>query len=163
MITLRRAHSIHELIGSVMSATLSHGVEDITVEVRAPVGASPLSAHFKPKRVLLTETYCNQVINDSADTLYSICELAHTKCARLLKLRADVNSKMAMTDFVEFFNVTQMFINDSEKLCGKQCYGLRPAPLAQVLIILHDLLTSPGQSLSGCNSQQQDLVTDINP
>jgi hypothetical protein len=118
--SLQRVSFIRELVQSVVSSAREEGK-------KTAVNGEP-----SRRGLSLPAVYCDQVIDDTSELLYSVCELAHTKCARLLKLRADANARMGIPDFVQFFEVTQTFINNSEKLCGKQCYGLRPVPLSQV-------------------------------
>ena len=80
----------------------------------------------------VNESYGSQVVSSSLDILYSICETSHSKCTRLLKMRTEVNAKLGVVEFVNFFEISQNFIKDSEKLCGKQCSVLRSSLLDQV-------------------------------
>lgn len=81
-----------------------------------------------------SEHLTNQVTTELQDIKYAVCETAHVKCSVLFKTRTSSNNLFSNSDFVALFNTTQEFIQQSEEIAGKQCYGLRPTLHAQVTL-----------------------------
>jgi hypothetical protein len=154
---LQRVSSIHQLIEAVTASALAtqHNQtavgESFQKENLLTIGESQIDPTLEPHRTVGTgklfdipgvisplinsefsESYCAQMLNDSVELLYSACELAHAKCSRILKMRTDVTSKLSLQDFVNLFNMTQNYMQETENICGKLCSGLRPALQAQV-------------------------------
>jgi hypothetical protein len=127
---------IHELLLSLITSSKNFPAEEKLKK----------SQNSRIKRLVenydfsVTESYGSQIVSNSLDILYSICETSHSKCTRLLKMRTDVNAKLGVVEFVNFFEISQNFIKDSEKLCGKQCSVLRSSLLDQVKRIMGNVL-----------------------
>jgi len=68
--------------------------------------------------------YAKQVEQQSAETLQAVCELAHERYARLLKVRKEVHTKLPLTLFVRVNRVAVEFIRDVQHLCGQPCHAL---------------------------------------
>lgn len=98
----------------------------------------------------ITESYCSQTANESIEILYAgricrdchdfiVCKLAHSKCSKIVQARTELTSKISIPDFVKIFEASQNFINDSERICGRQISILRATLFAQVLRIINKL------------------------
>jgi hypothetical protein len=120
---LNQVATVHELLLSLISSSKNSPPEEKNSRIKRLVDNYDF---------LVSESYGSQVVSSSLDILYSICETSHSKCTRLLKMRTEVNAKLGVVEFVNFFEISQNFIKDSEKLCGKQCSVLRSSLLDQV-------------------------------
>lgn len=83
------------------------------------------------------------VMKESAETVFAAADMAHTRCAKLIGFRGEQNAQLNPTDFYRLTSVLRGFIQRSEALCGRTCYGLRGTVLSQVkssLINNHSML-----------------------
>lgn len=87
-------------------------------------------------RITISDEYRNQILFDSSETLSSIVEISHSRCARLLKMRSEANARLSATEFVDMYNVAMHFVQQGEKLCKKQCFSLRNTLLSQARVFL---------------------------
>ncbi|KAJ3108116.1 hypothetical protein HK100_003483 [Physocladia obscura] len=73
----------------------------------------------------------SQLISDSNDLLLAISEAANARCAKLLAVRSEQNSKLSPKDFYRLLGATKEFIAGSEFLCGYHCINLKGALSSQ--------------------------------
>ena len=119
---LQRVSFIHELVMTVLNQKEDQTTFNIDIQ--------------------LNENYYTQVTNDSQDLLQSATELAHVQCSKLLKTRAEMNNKaLVLSEFVKYHEDISKFIQDSEKITRKQCYGLRPTLSSQVFLSSFSIIT----------------------
>ncbi|CAO3637188.1 unnamed protein product [Cunninghamella echinulata] len=83
------------------------------------------------KEILALQERCQLAKKESSDVVYTISDLAHVRCGKLIAFRNDQNALLNPTDFYRLSNVMKVFINESEIYCGRACYGLRGTILSQ--------------------------------
>ncbi|KAI8614153.1 Vps54-like protein-domain-containing protein [Chytriomyces sp. MP71] len=76
-------------------------------------------------------TAFSAMISESSELLLNISEAATARCAKLLTVRSDQNSKLSPKDFYRLLWATKDFIAASEFLCGYHCINLYGALLSQ--------------------------------
>jgi len=111
MVLLRRAAAIHTALKKALAASLATSA---TSHTDGGVEEEEYAAG----------TYAKQVEQQSAETLQAVCELAHERYARLLKVRKEVHTKLPLTLFVRVNRVAVEFIRDVQHLCGQPCHAL---------------------------------------
>ena len=141
MVLLRRAAAIHTALKKALAASLATSV---TSQADGGVEEEEDAAG----------AYAKQVEQQSAETLQAVCELAHERYARLLKVtqrsharpplhclcfvspprpgppgscqqvRKEVHTKLPLTLFVRVNRVAVEFIRDVQHLCGQPCHAL---------------------------------------
>jgi vacuolar protein sorting-associated protein 54 len=92
--------------------------------------SSPGSPHDKHHGVVV-----HDLIQDSNSTIFTVADMGHVRCAKLVGVRADQNAQLNPTDFYRFFDATWAFINSSEEMCGRTSFGLRGAIISQVWLL----------------------------
>jgi hypothetical protein len=139
MVLLRRAAAIHTALKKALAASLAMSVT--TSQAGGGVEEEEDAAG----------AYAKQVEQQSAETLQAVCELAHERYARLLKVtqrsdaalppplflvtapppfgscqqvRKEVHTKLPLTLFVRVNRVAVEFIRDVQHLCGQPCHAL---------------------------------------
>jgi len=75
--------------------------------------------------------YRQQLLVASGEVMYTVCEEAEQRVARLLRARSDQHARLPVADFAILFNTCIEFVAVVEGIAGRQCYGLRPTVLAQ--------------------------------
>jgi len=73
---------------------------------------------------------------------FSTSEVAHVQAARLLKVRADLHRRLPLEKFAILHESSNKFLSESETICGRQCYGLRPTVSAQARSYLETFHTN---------------------
>ena len=141
MVLLRRAAAIHTALKKALAASLA-----MSVTRHADGG--------EEEEEDAAGAYAKQVEQQSAETLQAVCELAHERYARLLKVtqrsharpplhclcfvspprpgppgscqqvRKEVHTKLPLTLFVRVNRVAVEFIRDVQHLCGQPCHAL---------------------------------------
>ncbi|TPX38226.1 hypothetical protein SmJEL517_g00015 [Synchytrium microbalum] len=84
-----------------------------------------------------TATTYGQMLNESAEILYSGSDLAQVRCAKLLSVRAEQNAQLNPKDFYRLFGATWEFVAGCEALCGRLCLGLKGNMLSQAKAYLN--------------------------
>jgi hypothetical protein len=142
MVLLRRAAAIHTALKKALAASLAMSV------TRHADGGE------EEEEEDAAGAYAKQVEQQSAETLQAVCELAHERYARLLKVtqrsharpplhclcfvspprpgppgscqqvRKEVHTKLPLTLFVRVNRVAVEFIRDVQHLCGQPCHAL---------------------------------------
>ncbi|KAI8637379.1 Vps54-like protein-domain-containing protein [Parasitella parasitica] len=72
-----------------------------------------------------------QLGKESADIVFSVADLAHVRCGKLIGFRHDQNALLNPTDFYRLSKVVGVFISKCEIFCGRTCFGLRGIVLSQ--------------------------------
>ncbi|KAJ3396863.1 hypothetical protein HDU92_001697 [Lobulomyces angularis] len=72
-----------------------------------------------------------EMIDDSADIVYSASDLAHMRCAKLIGVRSEQNAQLNPKEFYRLFGATWEFVNAGESLSGRMCFGLKSTILSQ--------------------------------
>ncbi|CAO3641686.1 unnamed protein product [Cunninghamella blakesleeana] len=83
------------------------------------------------KEIANVKERCQLAKKESSDVIYTIADLAHVRCGKLIGFRNDQNALLNPTDFYRLSNVLKVFVNESEIYCGRACYGLRGTILSQ--------------------------------
>ena len=76
--------------------------------------------------------YCQQVISESENSLFSACETSHMNCAKLYSIRQEQHTRLSIVDFETLYRSTLHFIEESEGICKRQCLGFRGTLISQV-------------------------------
>jgi hypothetical protein len=91
------------------------------------------------------EDYAVQVKEDSVAALFSLSEMCHTLAAKVLKIRAEASasssSSSSSSGLLGIFELATGFIENSERITGRQCFHLRAVMVAQAkrfLEVYHD-------------------------
>ncbi|EGC40444.1 hypothetical protein DICPUDRAFT_25134 [Dictyostelium purpureum] len=99
-----------------------------------------LSSSDREKVVILAES----VTNTCNSVMYSIVETMHERISSLLKVRSEINAKLALPDFVQFYNQIESFLKFTDSfastLLKRKVPILRSALISQIkqfLDILH--------------------------
>lgn len=79
------------------------------------------------------------LVKESAETVFAAADMAHTRCAKLIGFRSEQNAQLNPTDFYRLASVLRIFIQRSEALCKRTCYGLRGTVLSQVRSMHYNL------------------------
>ncbi|KAI8078750.1 Vps54-like protein-domain-containing protein [Halteromyces radiatus] len=74
---------------------------------------------------------CELAKKQSNEVVYTVSDLAHVRCGKLIGFRGDQNALLNPTDFYRLSNVLKTFIRQSEMYCGRPCFGLRGTVLSQ--------------------------------
>lgn len=82
------------------------------------------------------EEQCELAKKGSNEVVYTISDLAHVRCGKLIGFRGDQNALLNTIDFYRLSHVIKTFIQKSELLCGRPCFGLRGTVLSQVNLSL---------------------------
>ncbi|KAI8336713.1 Vps54-like protein-domain-containing protein [Chlamydoabsidia padenii] len=77
------------------------------------------------------EEQCELAKKGSNEVVYTISDLAHVRCGKLIGFRGDQNALLNTIDFYRLSHVIKSFIQQSETLCGRPCFGLRGTVLSQ--------------------------------
>ncbi|KAI7865685.1 hypothetical protein BDF14DRAFT_1744092 [Spinellus fusiger] len=72
-----------------------------------------------------------EVRKELAQSVYAAADLAHVRCGKLVGYRSDQNALLNPTDFYRLSSVLRHFIQRSEKLCSRTCFGLRGTVVSQ--------------------------------
>ncbi|OBZ90518.1 Vacuolar protein sorting-associated protein 54 [Choanephora cucurbitarum] len=130
---------------SVLSqSTISSQEEQINSQLSKQLKAMPFSAFFDMlldmfsalmKAIERTSIYHQliasiasdqpEIEKESADILFSVADLAHVRCGKLIGFRNDQNALLNPTDFYRFSNVIRTFVVQCESMCKRTCFGLR--------------------------------------
>lgn len=89
-----------------------------------------------------------QFTRDFHGILCGICEYTHSRCARIVSLRAAVTVDLQLHELKEFFDTTLTFVTHSEQLCSKTFYGLRSSLLTQAKAFLETFHSSSMNKLA---------------
>ena len=89
----------------------------------------------------LNLNYCQQLMTESSNLLFSACETAHMNCAKLYSIRQEQHTRLSIHDFEHLYSSTLQFIEQSETLCHRQCLGFRGTLISQVRGILITIAT----------------------
>lgn len=84
------------------------------------------------------------------DTLVSACDLANTRAAKVISLRAEQHAQLPLGDFHDLFEFTWQFVVACETLCRKMIVSLRGAVVSQAkafLVVFHTSRTSASAKL----------------
>lgn len=74
------------------------------------------------------------------DTLVSACDLANTRVAKVISIRAEQHAQLSLADFHDLFELTWQFVVACETLCRKMIVSLRGAAVSQAkafLVVFH--------------------------
>lgn len=66
------------------------------------------------------------------ELLYMAIDLAHTRCGKVLGMRADLSAQLNCKDFVKLVNLTLKFIQTCENMSSRPCISLRSVISTQV-------------------------------
>ncbi|KAF8935403.1 ribosomal 40S subunit protein S1B [Dissophora ornata] len=72
-----------------------------------------------------------QLETESEEILFAVADLAHSRCAKLMGMRAEQSAKLLPAELYRLLKLTWSFVLQSELLSGYMCYGLRTAILTQ--------------------------------
>lgn len=74
-----------------------------------------------------------QMLEESAEIVHAISDLAHMRCSKLVGVRAEQNAQLNPKDFYRLFGATWEFVRGGEALNGRPCFGLKSTMLSQVM------------------------------
>ena len=81
--------------------------------------------------------YYSQVIMDSKNILFRLCDVIHLQTSNLLKLRFEQNSKLGLNDFVRMYGHFVKFIDFTQNTIKHNSLPLRAAINSQVYFFPH--------------------------
>jgi len=84
----------------------------------------------------LTSSF-QEMLADSADILYSSCDLIHMRCSKLVGVRSEANAQLNASQFYPLFGGTWEFVCAGEALNGRVCFGLKSTMLSQAKAFLN--------------------------
>ncbi|KAI3824685.1 hypothetical protein L1987_06154 [Smallanthus sonchifolius] len=117
-----------------VAAAIAHGA--LTAEI-APVddgrsGSFPLSNKKNLIKVSpatsssnLSKNFRADVLRENTEAVFSACDAAHGRWAKLLGVRALLHPKLRLQDFLNIYNVSQEFVTATEKIGGRLGYSIR--------------------------------------
>ncbi|KAJ3679899.1 hypothetical protein LUZ60_016177 [Juncus effusus] len=65
------------------------------------------------------------VLRENTEAVFSACDAAHQRWAKLLGVRALLHPRLRLPEFLSIFNLTQDFISSTEKIGGRLGYSIR--------------------------------------
>lgn len=83
--------------------------------------------------IFMEQSECDKLTNESKDILCSACELAQTRCSKVIIMRAKggLLDKLSSKDFVVLARIVEKFASDCETVSGRQSHNLRGTLLSQ--------------------------------
>ncbi|KAI8854401.1 Vps54-like protein-domain-containing protein [Chytridium lagenaria] len=78
----------------------------------------------------------SQLLQESSEVLLAISDVANNRCAKLISVRADQNKQLNPIYFYKLYSASMEFIQGSEKICGRLCFGLKGALMSQAKAFL---------------------------
>lgn len=102
-----------------------------------------------------------QMIQESNSILSSATELTHTRCAKLIAIRAEQNTQLNPIDFYRLFNAAWEFVLVSEQLFGKMGFGLKGSILAQAKSYLNHFHEERMKQITLLLENEQWVQADI--
>ena len=82
-----------------------------------------------------------QMLQDSADVVSTVCELAQRSVKQLLTVRLEVHARLPIEEFKQLWRATLLFVVKAEGMCSKKGFELRGTLLLQgkkYLDVLHE-------------------------
>ncbi|KAJ3100087.1 hypothetical protein HDU96_010471 [Phlyctochytrium bullatum] len=112
------------------------------------------------------------LIQESSDVLLAISDVANNKCSKLISVRSEQNKQLNSNHFYRFYMASIDFINGSESICGRLCFGLKGSLMSQAksfLVYFHEersrqlavLVENDQWSKAEIPSDFQDIVENI--
>jgi len=86
------------------------------------------SVHMKINKASSPTTTTNfrtDVLRENTEAVFSACDAAHGRWAKLLGVRALIHPKLRLQEFLSIYNITQDFITTTEKIGGRLGYSIR--------------------------------------
>ncbi|KMZ64859.1 hypothetical protein ZOSMA_349G00070 [Zostera marina] len=86
------------------------------------------SMHMKINKASSPTTTTNfrtDVLRENTEAVFSACDAAHGRWAKLLGVRALIHPKLRLQEFLSIYNITQDFITTTEKIGGRLGYSIR--------------------------------------
>ncbi|CAI9089535.1 OLC1v1024122C1 [Oldenlandia corymbosa var. corymbosa] len=65
------------------------------------------------------------VLRENTEAVFAACDAAHHRWAKLLGVRANIHDKLRLQEFLSVYNLTQDFMNVTEKIGGRLGYSIR--------------------------------------
>lgn len=139
---IKRAICYHQILKELFEIADSRELfHDLDLQVYSSPNGNQVASPKSPKDTLVSAVV-QDLLQDSNAIIFSVADMGHVRCAKLVGVRADQNAQLNPTDFYRFFDATWAFINISEKICGRTSFGLRGAIISQVCpnMIISDIL-----------------------
>lgn len=65
------------------------------------------------------------VLRENTEAVFAACDTAHQRWAKLLGVRVLIHPKLRLQEFLSVYNITQEFMNATEKISGRLGYSIR--------------------------------------
>ncbi|KAJ2964903.1 hypothetical protein NQZ79_g350 [Umbelopsis isabellina] len=128
---IKRAICYHQILKELFEIADSRELfHDLDLQVYSSPNGNQVASPKSPKDTLVSAVV-QDLLQDSNAIIFSVADMGHVRCAKLVGVRADQNAQLNPTDFYRFFDATWAFINISEKICGRTSFGLRGAIISQ--------------------------------
>lgn len=88
------------------------------------------------EKINFPEEHAESLANYANDLVYSVCELAQTKIAKLMKLKNEQAAKFQLSELDHLCEICNQFMLITEKICEKRCYTLRGGLFSQVFSLV---------------------------
>ncbi|XP_020247722.1 vacuolar protein sorting-associated protein 54, chloroplastic [Asparagus officinalis] len=72
-----------------------------------------------------SKNFLADVLRENTEAVFSACDAAHGRWAKLLGVRALLHPKLRLQEFLSIYNITQDFIATTEKIGGRLGYSIR--------------------------------------
>ncbi|KAJ3311354.1 hypothetical protein HDV04_004066 [Boothiomyces sp. JEL0838] len=101
-----------------------------------------------------TTTDINNVLNNCADIM-------HARLMKLLSFKSDQIQNLNPKDFYRLFCCVYEFVNSSETICGRMCFGLKSGILSQAKSFINNFHEEKSKQISLLLENEQWVQADI--
>ena len=94
-----------------------------------------LRIYYRSEGAVISHDLSHTLLAECEEVLSASCDLIHSRCAKILTIRAKVGllEDLLPLDFVSLVRLVEKFVSQSSKLIGRECPQLRSALLSQVM------------------------------
>ncbi|KAJ3102306.1 hypothetical protein HDU97_000663 [Phlyctochytrium planicorne] len=131
-----------------------------SIEVSGEAGTP--NDYTSPTEFFSTEqSTLSQLLQESNEILLTVSDVANNRCAKLIGVRADQNKQLNPNNFYRLYNSTMEFVQGSEKICGRLCFGLKGALISQAKAFLTYFHEERSRQLAMLVENEQWVKADV--
>ncbi|KAJ3270487.1 hypothetical protein HDV01_007794 [Terramyces sp. JEL0728] len=103
----------------------------------------------------------SQTTADIANVLNNCADIMHARLMKLLTFKSDQIQYLNPKDFYRLFCCVYEFVNSSETICGRMCFGLKSGILSQAKSFINNFHEEKSKQISLLLENEQWIQADI--